>query len=88
MKSTTERGYGNHHQKLRKRWTPIVAQGATLCARCGDLIDPDEPWDLGHTDDRSEYQGPEHRSCNRAAGGANGAATVHGRRQMTVRTWA
>ena len=38
------------------------------CARCGELIGPDEKWDLGH-DDREPtlHSGPEHTRCNRAA---------------------
>ncbi len=66
---TTQRGYGTRHQHLRKRLALEVERGAVACARCGRLIVPGTPWDLGHDDhDRSVYTGPEHRSCNRAAG--------------------
>jgi hypothetical protein len=44
-----------------------VAAGVVPCARCGELIGPGAPWDLGHLDgDRSRYAGPEHSSCNRS----------------------
>lgn len=86
-RSTTERGYGTEHQAERERWRPIVETGQASCARCGERIAPDAPWDLGHTDDRTGYHGPECRSCNRSAGGRNGAAATNASRSMTVREW-
>ena len=70
---TVARGYGYAHRKERARWVPIVARGGVEChaARClhYDLtIHPDDPWDLGHLDDRTGWTGPEHMDCNRAAG--------------------
>jgi hypothetical protein len=68
--TTTTRGYGAHHQKLRRHWRREVDAGLAFCTRCGALIEPGEPWDLGHDDhDRSVYNGPEHRRCNRATSG-------------------
>jgi hypothetical protein len=67
---TTQRGYGNQHQRARKRWARIVAEGGAACARCGRAILPGMLWDLGHVDgDRTRYAGPEHRKCNRATSG-------------------
>lgn len=72
---TSARGYGNEHQKLRKRLTPAVRAGRVSCWRCGEVIVPDltipgEGWDLGHDDnDRSQYKGPEHAGCNRSTSG-------------------
>jgi hypothetical protein len=41
--------------------------GRVHCARCGELIAPGAPWDLGHSDeDRSVWSGPGHRRCHRA----------------------
>lgn len=66
-----QRGYDYRHDQLRSRWAPRVAAGAVKCWRCGELIAPDEPWDLGHDDnDRTKYRGPEHAfRCNRSAAG-------------------
>lgn len=80
-KTTAERGYGHEHKKQRAAIEPLVRSGRAVCWRCiaegvpkeQAKIRPDEPWDLGHDDhDRSKYRGPEHVSCNRAAGGAAG----------------
>jgi hypothetical protein len=84
---TTARGYGTKHQRERARWAPRVEAGLVDCGRCGDRIQPGRPWDLGHDDDRRTYRGPEHPSCNRKAGGANGARVTNAlRRRGAVRT--
>ncbi len=68
--SSSKRGYGASHKKLRERLALRVASGMVACARCGGLIAPGEPWDLGHDDhDRSRYVGAEHARCNRATAG-------------------
>lgn len=64
---TAQRGYGSRHRDLRKRWARVVAAGNVACSRCGQPIDPLEPWDLDHADDRRGYLGPSHRACNRDA---------------------
>lgn len=69
---TTARGYGRKHQEQRKQWAPLVATGTVRCARCGKKIKRGQPWDLGHTDDRASYHGPEHTSCNRSAAAVMG----------------
>ena len=54
------------HRKMRKEFAPLVAAGLVNCARCGELIEPGTPWDLGHSDrDPGAYSGPEHAYCNR-----------------------
>jgi hypothetical protein len=75
------RGYTNQHYALRRWLAPLVASGGVACARCGELIRPDEPWDLGHSDwDRTRYSGPEHRRCNRAV-------VTHLKARTTSRDW-
>ena len=64
---TTARGYGSHHQALRRAWRPRVDAEQVDCWRCGQRIRYGEPWDLGHVDgDKTRYRGPEHAKCNRA----------------------
>jgi hypothetical protein len=53
--------YGRRHKELRRRFARRMA--------CGELIDPNRPWDLGHVGDNTAVGGerwPEHRTCNRA----------------------
>lgn len=92
---TAERGYDGRHQRERERWRPKVETGLCDCARCGKWIRPGTPWDLGHDDhDRNIYRGPEHMSCNRQAGGRNGARVANAKRgrvktigKQTSREW-
>lgn len=81
-KSTNSRGYGHRHQVARKDWQPKVEAGGVRCRRCGLEIAPTGLWDLGHDDlDRDAPAAPEHRSCNRKAGGRLRAVRAAGRRQ-------
>lgn len=70
-----QRGYGVEHKRERLRWEAIIGRRPVYCARCDKRIKPGDAWDLGHTDDRSGYNGPECMRCNRSAGGKNGAKT-------------
>lgn len=78
--NTTERGYGHAHQRERERWRPKVEAGLVDCARCKRPILAGQPWQLGHTDDRTGWSGPEHPKCNLSAGGRNGALVTNGQR--------
>lgn len=68
--SKADRGYGPEHQHIRDALLDRQAKGETLmCARCGKPITWDEPWHLGHTEDRTTWTGPEHALCNLSAAG-------------------
>lgn len=69
-----QRGYTTEHDRLRAELAPIVERGDAICWRCRQPIQPGTAWDLGHTDDRSAWTGPEHATCNRAAGGRSAHA--------------
>jgi len=65
--TTSRRGYGARHQRIRRALQPLVAAGLVTCARCGLRIHPGESWDLGHDDlNRALHRGAEHQRCNRA----------------------
>lgn len=89
VKPTKEQlGYGRAHQRERRRWERILeAEQVVPCARCPEPIHHGQAWDLGHTDDRTGWQGPEHVSCNRSAGGRNGAKVTNLKRNMKKRDW-
>lgn len=86
-----ERGYGPRHQALRQQWETRLNRGEIhTCAKCGKPVSKYDTWDLGHTDDRTDYTGPEHMTCNRSAGAKNSAKvrqTKSALRQITVRDW-
>lgn len=73
QRSTTARGYGAEHQRVRAQWAKAVAAGtaechARICLHATRAIDPDEAWDLGHNESRTTWTGPEHVKCNRTEG--------------------
>ena len=88
-RSTSARGYGAAHQRKRREWQKRIDDGERiLCARgCGTVITSEMKWDLGHTDDRTDWTGPECVPCNRSAGGRNGAAVSNAQQAMTIRDW-
>lgn len=81
--SRQARGYDATHDAIRRQYAPTVQAGRAVCARCSLPIGPREPWDLGHTEDRTSWTGPEHRACNRSAG----AQKRHAQQRRTRLTW-
>lgn len=85
--TTSDRGYGYHHRRVRAALQPHVDAGEATCWRCSHPILPGTPWDLGHDDtDRSIYRGPEHVKCNRATAAARGN-TQRAPREHNSRNW-
>ena len=80
--------YGAQHAARRRQWAPRVANGSVTCWRCGKVIRPGTPWDLGHADGSDTlYNGPEHRACNRGAAGKLTNARRRSRALPTSEAW-
>lgn len=86
--TTTERGLGHGHQRLREQLLP-GAYGKP-CPKCGEPMLPGQELDLGHAQDRAVYgahnQGArqmEHARCNRQSGQALGSALRRARRSSS-----
>ena len=79
-RSTTARGYGWPHQRLKARLLATWRPGQP-CVRCGRPMWDPATIDLGHTADRSAYTGLEHAACNRADGARRGNRQRSRRRQ-------
>lgn len=71
--TSTDRGYDAEHQRLKALWQWRIDQGyRVFCKRgCGKRITGTD-WHLGHTDDRTEWTGPECVPCSTADGGRKG----------------
>ena len=87
-------GTAPHMSQNHKRegWATVYRKSieATLpapCVDCPGIVQPGDPWDVGHIvgifqgggHDRSNL-GPSHRRCNRSEGGKIGARLVNQRR--------
>lgn len=89
--STTARGYGYDHQKLRRALLPYAY--GTPCPHygidplCTGLMQPGQHLDLDHTDDRAGYRGMAHATCNRRAGARKGNAHREQPATDTSRDW-
>ncbi|WP_457098838.1 hypothetical protein [Microbacterium sp. P5_E9] len=69
---------GQRQSKAARAHVTLPAQ----CAKCGGIIQPGEPFDMGHVVDVAQGGAaspllPEHRRCNRRSGGRLGAAVTN-----------
>jgi len=76
-----DRWHGGRATRIRAQLARTVATGTAVCWRCGGVIDPREPWDVGHItgranggNDNPANLAPEHAVCNRRAGQVEGQA--------------
>lgn len=67
--TAAERGYDTNHRRIRAWWQAKIDSGTIVtCWRCRKRI-LGRRWHLGHSDDRTEYRGPECEPCNLSAAG-------------------
>ena len=72
--SPTARGYGADHRRRRAAIVAKINTGEVVrCIDCGVRLTP-ATLDLGHTEDRRGYRGPQCQGCNRSDGGRRGRA--------------
>ena len=81
-------GWAKHAKAAR---ATIKAQLPMACVHCGYPVYGDAPWDVGHLIDLAKGgsitdYGASHRSCNRSAGGTEGARKTNQAKRNT-RTW-
>lgn len=93
------KGYDHRHKVERAKWQRRIDRGETFdcsCAHvdctkhvgpCTVVIHADMTWDLGHTDDRTAWTGPECVPCNRSAGGKNGNRVARDNAATIRRDW-
>lgn len=86
MASTSGRGYGSDHQRIRKA---LLAEAyGQDCHHCGEPMLPGQALDLDHTADRTGYRGFAHASCNRSEGARRGNAKRRRSKDLkTSRQW-
>ena len=88
MASTTAKGYGWLHQRLRAHLIATYSP-TDPCWRCGLPLGPfPQLLDLGHVDgDKRRYMGLEHRRCSRSAGAKLGNQLRRRAPRPTSRRW-
>lgn len=67
--SSSQRGYGTAHKKIRASWRARIENGGVCCSICGKPIPPGSNFHLDHNDDRSGYTGATHQACNLSKAG-------------------
>jgi hypothetical protein len=82
--TTTQRGYGADHVRMRRQWSTLVEIGAAECSLCGESVEPSDRWHMDHTDDRQGYRGVAHALCNLREGAIKGNRSPGRRRRRGV----